>query len=152
MPLSINLKPGEKLIVNGVVIQNAHHQATKLLVHNEAALLREKDIMAEEAANTPARRIYFTVQCQYLFPEKSAFYLPLIHRFLREFSEAAPSTIALVQKMEQEVAGKQFYPALKTAKALIAKEQEILNGFTGTGIRASTARGQPGEDGGMGAA
>ena len=152
MPLSINLKPGEKLIVNGVVLQNGHHQATKLLVHNEAALLREKDILTEEAANTPARRIYFAVQCQYLFPEKSAFYLPLIHRFLREFSEAAPSTIALVQKMEQEVAEKQFYPALKTAKALIAKEQEILNGFTGTGIRANTAGGQPGEDGGVGAA
>src|SRR5579872_3769334 len=74
MPLSINLKPGEKLIVNGVVLQNAHHQATKLLVHNEAALLREKDIMTEEAATTPARRIYFAVQCHYLFPEKTSFY------------------------------------------------------------------------------
>jgi flagellar biosynthesis repressor protein FlbT len=152
MPLSINLKPGEKLIVNGVVLQNAHHQATKLLVHNEAALLREKDILTEEAANTPARRIYFAVQCQYLFPEKSAFYLPLIHRFLREFADAAPSTIALVQKMEQEVAGKLFYPALKTAKLLIAKEQEILNGFTGTGVRTGTAGGESREDGGMGAA
>jgi flagellar protein FlbT len=152
MPLSINLKPGEKLIVNGVVLQNAHHQATKLLVHNEAALLREKDILTEEAANTPARRIYFAAQCQYLFPEKTAFYLPLIHRFLREFSEAAPSTIALIQKMEHEVAERQFYQALKTAKALIAKEQEILNGFTSTGIRASTAGGQSGEDGGVGAA
>jgi flagellar biosynthesis repressor protein FlbT len=152
MPLSINLKPGEKLIVNGVVLQNGHHQATKLLVHNEAALLREKDILTEETANTPARRIYFAAQCQYLFPEKAAFYLPLIHRFLREFSEAAPSTIALVQKMEQEVAERQFYQALKTAKALIAKEQEILNGFTSTGIRANTAGGQPGEDGGVGAA
>src|SRR5689334_9047842 len=118
MPLSINLKPGEKLIINGVVLENAHHGATKLLVHNEAALLREKDIMAEEAAKTPARRIYFAVQCHYLFPEKSDFYLPLIHRFLREFSEAAPSTIELIQKMEQEVAERQFYQALKTAKVL----------------------------------
>jgi flagellar protein FlbT len=141
MPLSINLKPGEKLIVNGVVLQNAHSVAAKLVVHNEAALLREKDILAEEAANTPARRIYFAVQCQYLFPEKAGFYLPIIHRFLGEFLEAAPSTDALVRKIEQEVENKQLYQALKTAKALIAKEQEILNGFTGTEIRAGTASG-----------
>jgi flagellar protein FlbT len=140
MPLTINLKPGEKLIVNGVVLQNVQH-AAKLVVHNEAALLREKDIITEEAATTPARRIYFSVQCQYLFPDKQDFYLPIIHRFLREFGEAAPSTLPLVQKIEQEVAAEQLYQALKTTKQLIAKEQEILNGFTGTEIRKDAATG-----------
>ena len=134
MPLTINLKPGEKLIVNGVVLQNSHHTA-KLLVHNEASLLREKDIITEEAADTPARRVYFAVQCQYLFPDKREFYLPLIHRFLREFGDAAPSALPIVQKIEQEVAAGQLYHALKTAKQLIAKEQEILNAFTGAEIR-----------------
>jgi flagellar protein FlbT len=134
MPLTINLKPGEKLIVNGVVMQNANH-AAKLLVHNEAALLREKDIITEEAANTPARRIYFAVQCLYLFPDKSAVYLPIIHRFLREFSEAAPSTLPLLQKIEQDIAAGALYAALKSGKQLIAKEQEILNGVTGAEIR-----------------
>lgn len=138
MPLTINLKPGEKLIVNGIVIQNAHHTA-KLLVHNEAALLREKDILAEEAANTPARRIYFALQCQYLFPGRSDHYLPLIHRFLREFGEAAPSTLPLVEKAEQEVAAGQLYHALKTAKQLIAREQEIMHGSTRTELRADAA-------------
>jgi flagellar protein FlbT len=134
MPLTINLKPGEKLIVNGIVLQNSHH-AAKLIVHNEATLLREKDIIAEEAANTPARRIYFAAQCLYLFPEKSAHYLPIIHRFLGDFAEAAPSTLPLLQKIEQEIAAGQLYQALKTGKQLIAKEQEILNGVTGTEIR-----------------
>ena len=134
MPLTLNLKPGEKLIVNGVVLQNSHH-AAKLVVHNEATLLREKDILTEEAANTPSRRIYFSVQCLYLFPEKSAHYLPIIHRFLGDFADAAPSTLPILQKIEQEVAAGQLYQALKTGKQLIAKEQEILNGVTGTEIR-----------------
>lgn len=140
MPLTINLKPGEKLIVNGVVLQNSHH-AAKLVVHNEAALLREKDIITEEAATTPARRIYFTVQCLYLFPGNSALYLPIIHRFLAEFSQAAPSTRPLLHKIEQELAAGQLYIALKTAKQLIAKEQEILNGATGTEIREDARAG-----------
>jgi flagellar biosynthesis repressor protein FlbT len=138
MPLTINLKAGEKLIVNGVVLQNAGH-AAKLLVHNEAALLREKDILTEEAANTPARRIYFSIQCHYLFGRQSAEYLPLIHRFLHEFGEAAPSTLPLIGKIEQEVALGQLYQALKTAKQIIAREQEILNGHTGTSLHAGTA-------------
>jgi flagellar protein FlbT len=138
MPLTINLKPGEKLIVNGVVLQNAHHVA-KLLVHNEAALLREKDILAEEAANTPARRIYFAIQCQYLFPDKRDHYRPLVQRFLGEFAEAAPSTLPLVNKAGQEVADGHLYQALKTAKQLIAREQEILNGCTTTSLRTDAA-------------
>jgi len=138
MPLTINLKPGEKLIVNGVVLQNAHH-AAKLVVHNEAALLREKDILAEEAANTPARRIYFSVQCLYLFPAKRGFYLPMIHRFLSEFGEAAPSTLPLLREIEQEVAAEQLYHALKSIKQLIAKEQEIVNGLAQANIRQDAA-------------
>lgn len=138
MPLTINLKPGEKLIVNGVVLQNAHH-AAKLVVHNEAALLREKDILAEEAANTPARRVYFAVQCLYLFPGKRDFYLPMIHRFLSEFGEAAPSTLPLLRKIEQDVAAEQLYHALKSIKQLIAKEQEIVNGLTQENIRQGAA-------------
>ncbi len=151
MPLTINLKPGEKLILNGVVLQNAHH-AAKLIVHNEAALLREKDIISEEAATTPARRIYFTIQCLYLFPAKSTLYLPIIHGFLREFAAAAPSALALLQKIEQEIADGQLYPALKSARQLIAKEQEILNGCTDTEIREGAVAGQSGEDGSLGAA
>lgn len=140
MPLTIHLKPGEKLILNGVVMQNGHH-AAKLLIHNEASLLREKDIISEAQATTPARRIYFTVQCLYLFRSKSSIYLPIIHGFLGEFAQAAPSALPLVQQIEREIASEQFYQALKTAKQLIGKEQEILNGLTGTEIRANASAG-----------
>ena len=95
MPLTINLKPHERLIVNGVVIENSG-PAAKILVHNNAALLREKDIVTEEQANTSARRIYFAIQCQYLFPAKGDVFLPIIEKFLAEFEEAAPSTAALI--------------------------------------------------------
>jgi flagellar protein FlbT len=137
MPLTINLKPRERLIVNGVVIENSG-QVAKILVHNTAALLREKDIITEEQANTPARRIYFAIQCQYLFPAKSDLYLPLIHKFLREFEEAAPSTVELVSDIRQHVDDDQLYRALKSARHLIAREQEILNDLSRKGLPANT--------------
>jgi flagellar protein FlbT len=133
MPLTINLKPRERLIVNGVVIENSG-PAAKILVHNNAALLREKDIVTEEQATTPARRIYYALQCQYLFPGKSDVFLPIIDKFLREFAEAAPSTTALITEIYQQVSDGQFYRALKSAKQLMTREQEIVNGTTREGL------------------
>ncbi len=135
MPLTINLKPHERLIVNGVVVENSGPPA-KILIHNNAALLREKDIVTEEQATTPARRIYFAIQCEYLFPGKSDVFLPIIEKFLGEFEEAAPSTAELIVDIRQQVTEGQLYRALKTAKQLILREQEILNGLSkdaGTG-------------------
>jgi flagellar protein FlbT len=126
MPLAINLRPNERLIVNGVVIQNSAASA-KLLIHNNAAVLREKDIITEEGANSPARRIYFAIQCKYLFPAKDDTYLPLVHQFIEEFEVAAPSTSGITQEIRRQVGAGQLYQALKTAKQLIAREQEILN-------------------------
>jgi flagellar protein FlbT len=133
MPLTINLKPHERLILNGVVIENSG-PAAKILVHNNAALMREKDILTEEQATSPARRIYFSIQCQYLFPGKSDVFLPIIDKFLREFEQAAPSTTALIAEIRQLVSDAQFYRALKSAKQLITREQEILDDVTGEGL------------------
>lgn len=133
MPLTINLKPHERLILNGVVIENSG-PAAKILVHNNAALMREKDILTEEQATTPARRIYFSIQCQYLFPGKSDVFLPIIDKFLREFEQAAPSTVTLIAEIRQFVSDAQFYRALKSAKQLITREQEILDDVTGEGL------------------
>ncbi len=137
MPLTINLKPHERLILNGVVIENSG-PAAKILVHNNAALLREKDIVTEDQATTPARRIYFTVQCQYLFPAKSDVFLPIIEKFLAEFEEAAPSAVTLIADIRQNVAEGQFYRALKSARQLITREQEILDDHTGAGLSKNT--------------
>jgi flagellar protein FlbT len=133
MPLAINLRPNERLIVNGVVLQNSGAVA-KLLIHNHASVLREKDIITEADANTPARRIYFAIQSKYLFPGKDAAYLPLIYQFIQEFEAAAPSTVALTREIRAHVEEGALYHALKSARQLIAREQEILNGLPRTEV------------------
>src|SRR5579875_2867139 len=89
MPLTINLKPHEKLILNGVVIENSGPMA-KILIHTTAALLREKDVLPEEQATTPARRIYFAIQCRYLFAGKADRLPVSIDRLLADYAAARP--------------------------------------------------------------
>ncbi|MBX9746498.1 MAG: flagellar biosynthesis repressor FlbT, partial [Hyphomonadaceae bacterium] len=60
MPLKLSLRPGEKFVVNGAVVQNGDRRAA-LVLQNKASVLREKDIMQAEEADTPAKRIYFPI-------------------------------------------------------------------------------------------
>ena len=65
MPLKLSLKPGEKFVLNGAVLANGDKR-TSLVIQNKACVLREKDIMQPEDANTPARRIYLPIMMMYL--------------------------------------------------------------------------------------
>tara|TARA_R110002094_G_scaffold149513_1_gene138120 strand:- start:4428 stop:4676 length:249 start_codon:yes stop_codon:yes gene_type:complete len=65
MALKISLKPGEKFVLNGAVVENGDRRAT-LLLQNRASVLREKDIMQADQVTTPARHIYFPIMMMYL--------------------------------------------------------------------------------------
>src|ERR1700761_4155822 len=80
MPLKLSLKPGERFVLNGAVVQNGDRRGV-LLLQNKASVLREKDIMQEEEAKTPARRIYFPVMMMYLDePGASRYYDEFVRR------------------------------------------------------------------------
>ena len=70
MPLKLNVKPGEKFVVNGAVMV-AGGKGASLVLQNEATILLGKDIIQEDEADTPAKRIYFTILLMYLDADKS---------------------------------------------------------------------------------
>ena len=65
MPLKISLKPGEKFVLNGAVIENGDRRAN-LVLQNKASVLREKDILHAADVDTPVKRIYFPIMMMYL--------------------------------------------------------------------------------------
>lgn len=155
MPLKISLKPNEKIIINGCVIESSGAPAT-LLIHNEALLMREKDIMTEDEATTPARRIYYVLQCAYLFAQNRNTYLRELDALIAEFEEAAPSTRQTTAAIRASVAESRFYQSLRQARQLMDREQEILNGLHERGISTAglfpdPAGRQSAADGGVGA-
>lgn len=70
MPLKLSLKPGESFVVNGAVVRNGDRRGI-LLLENRARVLREKDILQPEAADTPAKAAYFAVMQMYLLGKMS---------------------------------------------------------------------------------
>lgn len=83
MALKLNLKPGEKIVINGAVIVNGDRKAS-LAVKNFANILRETDVLQEEEANTPTKRAYFAAQLMLLDPEHRADYEASFRRFTND--------------------------------------------------------------------
>lgn len=151
MPLKMTLKPGERIIVNGAVLENGGGEA-HLVFLNDAAFMREKDILSEIDALTPASRIYFALQCLYIFPARRDHYSALLAELMADYLVAAPSAYEIIDRVQQQVAQSEFYHALKTVRALIAHERERLEHVSTPIESVSDAApgGKPGANPGLG--
>lgn len=127
MPLKLSLKPGEKFVVNGAVIQNGDRRGV-LLLQNKASILREKDIMQVEDVNTPGSRIYFPVMMMYLDPANvSQQYEEFVLR-MTEFMSVIknPKILKECIACSKDVMSGQYYKALSRCRTIMAYEQECF--------------------------
>lgn len=127
MPLKLSLKPGEKFVLNGAVLQNGDRRAT-LVLQNKASVLREKDIMHEDEVTTPARRIYFPIMMMYLSEKQDTkVYDEFVVR-MTEFMNAVGSPDVMTQcvAVSRDVMAGEFYKALIRCRKLIDYEDERL--------------------------
>src|SRR6266568_7535089 len=136
MALKVELKPRERILLGDCVVTN-DDQRTRLLIDGTVPILREKDIMTLGRADTPAKRIYLTVQLMYTAKEPQAHH-ELYFSLVRDIVQAAPSMWPLIERINNQILTGEMYKALKEAKKLIAYEKELIDNATrGASIRES---------------
>jgi flagellar protein FlbT len=134
MALKVELKPGERIILGECVVTNAN-QRTRLLIEGETPILREKDIMTPEQADSPAKRIYLAVQLMYTSKDPRAHH-DVYFALVRDITGAAPSMWPFITSINNHILTGEMYKALKDAKKLIAYEEELLaHAKRGTSLR-----------------
>ena len=138
MALKVELKPSERIIIGNAVVTNGEHR-TRLYIEGEAAILREKDILTPETADSPAKRIYLAVQLMYLEDDIGSMQ-ETYTELTRDIVTAAPSTLQYVDRINGLVVSGAFYKALKETKALIAYESELLGHATSGSTRVRADR------------
>lgn len=128
MPLKLSLKPGEKFVLNGAVVQNGDRRGV-LVLQNKASVLREKDIMQEAEVTTPARRIYFPVMMMYLDENLAPKLYDEFARRLSEFMGATrnPEAMADCVAASRHVMAREYYKALMSARKLVDYEEKLAN-------------------------
>ena len=124
MALKVELKPGERILIGECVVTN-NDQRTRLLIEGAAPILREKDIMTPERADTSAKRIYLAVQIMYTSREPQRHH-DTYFSLVRDIVQAAPSTWPLIESINNHILTGEMYKALKDTKKLIAYEEELL--------------------------
>ena len=125
MALKIVLKPGERIIISGAVITNGKTTA-QLLVENHVPILRQKDIMGENEATTPCRRIYLVIQLMYIDSGNLAMHHHTYWNLVKDVLKAAPSTLPLIGRISDHILNNRYYQALKFARKLIKYEEETV--------------------------
>ena len=132
MALKLSLKPGEKFVLNGAVVQNGYRRGV-LILQNRASVLREKDIMQAEEVTTPARRIYFPIMMMYLDESSAGKLYDELALRISEFMGATKNTSILAEcvSASRHVLAREYYKALMSARKIVEYEEKVLNVASG---------------------
>lgn len=126
--LVLKLSPKERVLINGAVIENGERRSRLSIMTPNANILRLRDAIHPEQANTPVRRACYATQLV-LSGDLSAedARLQLLRR-IEELSQVftdADSRTTLTRATEAVLAGN-FYQTLKAIRALLPREDRLL--------------------------
>ncbi|GAB3450434.1 flagellar biosynthesis repressor FlbT [Insolitispirillum peregrinum] len=126
MPLKLTLRPNEKVLVGTAVIANGPAKA-EIVVLNRVPVLRQKDIIAEDEADTPAKQLYVAILHMYVEPAEERRYHKLYFHLLRQLIEMTVDVkiIDLMVDVSRRIVEGDHYRALKLCRKLIQYESEV---------------------------
>ena len=122
MPLSIPLPAGAKVIINGAVVQNNGSANITLAIHNKANILRDKEVLTQAEADSPAKEVYYAVQNAYLFEGNRGEWENIAYSLLDRHQAAVPDAAEVVEHIRSLMREDKLYNALRASRRLIAHE------------------------------
>tara|TARA_Y100000814_G_scaffold238536_1_gene182762 strand:- start:125 stop:523 length:399 start_codon:yes stop_codon:yes gene_type:complete len=127
MPLKLTLKPNEKVLIGTAVIACGPVK-TEFVVLNRVPVVRQKDIITEEDADTIAKKLYVTILNMYINPTKEKDYHEIYFVLMRQMilMPIGTESVDLMVDMSQQILAGDHYRALKLCRQLIKFEAEAL--------------------------
>jgi flagellar protein FlbT len=131
MALKVELRPHERIIVGNCVITNTDQRARLLIDGENVPILRERDILTPETANTPAKLVYLAVQLMYISPDPQSQHGTYFN-LVRDIVTAVPSSWPIIEAINNNILNGDLYRALKDARKLIAYEDKLRDQYEAT--------------------
>ena len=114
-------------MIGGAVITNGNNKRCSLIIENNVPVLRRKDILKEECANTLCKRIYFVIQLMYMDDKNLVNYHKMYWKLVNNLVQNVPDMISYIYHISERILAGDYYKALKSAKKLVDYEKEVLN-------------------------
>ena len=124
VPLRVELKPFERIVIGETVLVNSGTR-TSFLIDGDAPILRERDTVTPENANTPAKRLYLCVQTMYLKNDIPR-YRVTYQGMMRDLRETSPGDRLATDAINEHVVAGALYKALKEIRKLMKREDALL--------------------------
>lgn len=126
--LVLKLSPRERVLINGAVIENGERRSRLSIVTPQANILRLRDAIHPEEANTPVRRACYATQLVLsgdVSPEDAR--LQLLRR-LEELSQVFtdPDSRSALARATEALLQDNHYQTLKSLRALLPREDRLL--------------------------
>lgn len=126
--LILKLSPGERILINGAVIENGDRRTRLSIKTPDAKILRLRDAIHPTQATTPVKRLCYAVQLVLSGDRDPKTAKPDTLRAVCELSnvfvdaESQKQLDAAKASVEKE----DFYRCLKAIRGLIATEEKLL--------------------------
>jgi flagellar protein FlbT len=126
--LVLKLGPKERVLINGAVVENGDRRSRLSIVTPNANILRLRDAIHPEDANTPVRRVCYIAQLVLSGDAKADEARTQLLRGIEQLSQALtdPDSRAHLTAATGAVLEGQFYPALKALRSLLPREDRLF--------------------------
>ena len=126
--LVLKLGPGERVLVNGAVVENGEKRSKLSILTPNANILRLRDAIRPDDANTPVRRVCYIVQLVLSGDASETEARPQILSGIEQLSQVFCDydSRQLLDSATSSVLVDDFYRTLKNLRALIPRESRVL--------------------------
>jgi len=126
--LVLKLAPKERVLINGAVLENGAKRSRFSIITPSANVLRLKDAIHPDDANTPLGRICFQLQLILAGNVEPELVQAQVGNQLRELCGILRDPVSqnTLSCALQALSEGRFYSALKSAKLLLPLEQDLL--------------------------
>lgn len=126
--LVLKLAPNERVLINGAVIENGDRRTRLAVKTPNAHILRLRDAIPADQANTPVRRVCYIAQLVLSGDAEPMLARRQLLMGIEQLSQVLtdPDSRALLTEATSAVLTQQFYSALKTLRTLLPREERLL--------------------------
>lgn len=131
--LKLKLRPEEQILINGAVVQNGKHQVELTVKTQNTRILRLRDAIHPNDANTPVKRICYIAQLavagEVSDEAAQTDFVKGATALLDVFRDDAVRTV--INDAITQAKAMNFYKAMQTARKLIPHEEALTALFAG---------------------
>ena len=126
--LIIRLRPYEKFLVNGVVIENGDKRTRLRIKSQDANILRLRDAMHPSEATTPVKRLYYTAQLVVTGDTDADTARIELVRGLESLYDALPDPAhrEILDQAQHSLNENEYYRVMRALRPLIPVEEQLL--------------------------